>query len=91
MRNLVPYFYAVFDKLLRFLWNTTANNNNYRGLVLMYHHITDEKINTEPTCVCGISKFKDIINNKPCPINLIAPIWKWPRSGPGTPTASVER
>lgn len=64
MRNLVPYFYAVFDKLLRFLWNTTANNNNYRGLVLMYHHITDEKINTEPTCVCGISKFKDIINNK---------------------------
>jgi peptidoglycan/xylan/chitin deacetylase (PgdA/CDA1 family) len=64
MRKFVLYFYVVLDKLLRLLWNSTANDKNIRGHVLMYHHITDEKVNTDPTCVCGISRFKDIINQK---------------------------
>ena len=46
----------IFDK---WFWNLSLFYDvKKHGLVLMYHHVTDELIDIDPSCICGIHEFK---------------------------------
>ena len=46
----------IFDK---WFWNISIlYDDKKHGLVLMYHHVTDELIDIDPSCICGIHEFK---------------------------------
>lgn len=54
---MLAHYYAIWDKLHKKLWEYKGKLSSTQIAVLMYHHITDENIDTDPTCVCKTEKF----------------------------------
>lgn len=63
MNKITLYYFAVLDKLISLIWQIRLKNESNDRRILMFHHITDELIDTAPSCVCGISRFESIIND----------------------------
>lgn len=61
MNKLKLLFYIYWDILSRKYWLWKSKKSVINGLVLMYHHITDEKLNVSQSCVHKISQFKETL------------------------------
>ena len=56
-------YYQVRYDLLRNKWIRRSKKNNGMNLVLMYHHVTDEYVDTPSTCRCTLEEFRISIND----------------------------
>lgn len=59
------YLKVKYDKwsyqFLRSRWTKATNNSKVHGLVLMYHNVSDDDIDTLPSCKCRVNVFKQTL------------------------------
>lgn len=58
MGRLIHYFDIVIYLVHRTYWNIASHFSKVHGLVLMYHYVTDEHVNTMPSCVHSPTVFE---------------------------------
>lgn len=58
MNLLLTYYYEIRYRLLRWYWNIRSKNSIINGVVLMYHHVSDERVDTLDSCQHTIEQFK---------------------------------
>ena len=54
-------YYAFLDDLNYNYWMLNNRKSQLHGYVLMFHHVTDKKVDINKSCVCSISDFEKII------------------------------
>ncbi len=55
------YISRLEDILLTFCWQKVAIHSYGRCYVLMYHHVTNDKIDTDPSCLCTVTDFRNTL------------------------------
>lgn len=60
-KKLNYYWFESQYRLLRWFWTKTETNSKIDGYAIVYHHVTDEAVDTIPSCVCKVSKFEQTI------------------------------
>lgn len=58
MNRIINYYYEFRYQLLRYHWLKKSKKSNVNGIVLMYHHITDETVDMNVSCKCKVDDFK---------------------------------
>ena len=61
MKYLEFIYWEFRYRLLFFLWNIAGKLSQLDGIVLMYHHITNDYVNTNDSCICSIEQFKSTL------------------------------
>lgn len=61
-RKIRYYWFESQYRLLRKYWRRKEINSRIDGYAIVYHHVTDEDVETIPSCKCGVSKFEQTIN-----------------------------
>jgi len=59
---IYDYYYRLKDYLLSRIWRKAANDSSIKGIVLMYHHISDEYVNINLSCRCSIKVFEHYLD-----------------------------
>lgn len=63
MIRIQNYYSELRYLLIKLYWNYKSKNSKTYGVILMFHHITDESVETFDTCKCKVSIFKQILEN----------------------------
>ena len=63
MSTLRDLYYSFRYDLTRNYWLITGKNSPFYGHALMFHHVTDEQIIINKSCLCRVDDFKRIIEN----------------------------
>lgn len=58
MNRLINYYYEIRYRCLKAYWLCYSKFSNVHGLVLMYHHVSDQHFDTNDSCQHTISEFK---------------------------------
>lgn len=61
MNRLVSFYYSIRYNSLKFFLDFLSKRSSVYGIVLMYHHVTDEHVDTNESCQHRISLFKDTL------------------------------
>ncbi len=62
LKRIISYYWDFCYNLKRYWWITSTVNSKVNGIVLMFHHVTDEYIETNASCKCRISRFQEILD-----------------------------
>ena len=73
MHKIYYYYYRILSLSLYHFYHFWENKQSIlkNGVILMFHHITDEDMDISPSCKCTISQFTSILDwleNKHIPI-----------------------
>lgn len=49
-----------YGRLVR-LWNKKSRHSALQGMILMFHHVTNEYVDTLDSCICSIDTFRETI------------------------------
>lgn len=62
IRSLFENYYWEFRyRYRKWIWDRASRNSIINGVALMYHHVTDEYVDTNDSCRCTVSEFKNAI------------------------------
>lgn len=61
--KLKNFYFDLLYKLETYWWNYHSANSKINGECIMYHHISNEKIDDIPACICRIDVFENTIKN----------------------------
>ena len=57
------YWFESQYRLLRWFWKKTETSSKLNGYAIVYHYVTDEEVDTIPSCICKVSKFEQTIQH----------------------------
>ena len=61
MNKLKTLYYVYRDILLTKYWLWRSKHSNTHGLILMYHHVTNEMVNISESCRHTVSQFRNTL------------------------------
>ena len=61
MNSIITYYYEFVYRLLRWYWGKFTKNSRLNGIILMYHHISDVKLDELDSCQHTLNQFKNSI------------------------------
>ena len=44
MERLIAYYYEAYYRLIKWYWEKASKDSTINGVILMFHHITDEHL-----------------------------------------------
>ena len=60
-KKLNYYWFESQYRLLRWFWKKTETGSKIDGYAIVYHYVTDEVVDTIPSCICKVAKFEQTI------------------------------
>lgn len=63
MHRLKGLYYNLLDSWQRRNWRNSLDKSSIHGEVLMFHHITDEYVDTIPVCRCAVKVFEHYLDD----------------------------
>lgn len=57
-KKLYFIYWELRYRLLKWHWDISARYSDIDGVALMYHHVTDDSVNTSESCKCTIKGFE---------------------------------
>jgi len=62
IKSLIQNYYWEFRyRYRKWIWDRASYNSIINGVALMYHHVTDVHVDTNDSCRCTVSEFKNAI------------------------------
>jgi len=61
MNSISAHIFSFFDRLNTWFWSVRFRKDRPHGLVLMFHHVTDEYVDIDSSCKCTIDEFRKSI------------------------------
>lgn len=61
--SIKSFFFIMWDLLSKLLWQRSGKGSKLNGVVLMYHHITDEFVDINLSCRCPIKVFEHYLDD----------------------------
>ena len=59
MNTISSHIFCLLDRFNTWVWRRGFDKSQPHGLVLMYHHVTDEDIEVDPCCKCKVAEFRE--------------------------------
>ena len=64
MKRLIAYYYEAYYRLLKWYWDKASKGSTINGVVLMFHHITNEHLDgVLESCQHSIAEFEHVIKD----------------------------